>query len=280
MEQSRIEAFTAEFEAHRPLLRTYLVRLTASAADTDDIVQDTWIKASGKLAEFRGDSSLKTWIFAIATNLARDLLRKQQRWPVNVTDLCKEAAMNHPTHFREAMAIAQESPYAAFEIKEHIAFCFLCIARSLPLEQHLCLLLKEIHEFTLAEIAEILDLSEALVKYHLRDARQSMIRVFEGRCSLINQEGACHQCSELNGIFNPQQQAQEALNRVKLVRESGRSDKEHLFSLRMEVLREIDPFRSGAHDLQLHHLEHNRRFMESFLKKNRQNPIPGEAPDV
>lgn len=263
-----IKTFTDTFESFKPQLKAYLLRMTASTQDTEDLLQDTWIKASKNLASFRGDSSVKTWVFSIASNLAMDKLRSKKRWPENVTDICKEAAMKNPAHFQEAMRIVESSDYASFEIKEHIAFCFLCIAKSLPLEQHLCLLLKEIHDFTVPEIAAILQTTDALVKYHLYTARQKMIELFDGRCALINKEGICHQCTEINGIFNPKQNEQEALNRLKLVQEAQKADKERLFDLRMEVLKEIDPFQSHAHDLQLHHLEHNRRVMENFLKEN------------
>ena len=141
--------------------------------------------------------------------MAIDNLRKKKRWPENVTDICKAAAKESPIHFQETMKIIQSSEYAKFEIKEHIAFCFTCISKSLPLEQHLVLLLKEIYDFKIKEIATIMSTTDALVKYHLHTGRQKMIEVFDGRCALVNQEGMCHQCSEINGIFNPKQNTQE-----------------------------------------------------------------------
>ena len=263
-----ISSFTQEFESFRGQLRSYLLRMTASVHDTEDLVQETWIKASKSLGSFQGNSSLKTWVFAIASNLAIDLLKKRKRWPENVTDICKAAAKEDPVHFQESMRIIETSPYAKFEIEEHIAFCFTCIAKSLPIEQHLCLLLKEIYYFKIKEVAIILQTTEALVKYHLHAGRKKMIDLFEDRCALINQAGICHQCTEINGIFNPKQDAQAALMKVKMVRDADKAGKEHLFDLRMEVLQGIDPFTSGAHELQLHHLEHNRRVMEKYLEEN------------
>ncbi len=262
------EEFTQEYESFRGQLKSYLLRMTASVQDTEDLLQDTWLKAGDKLPTFRGESTLKTWVFAIASNLAKDKLRAQQRWTENVTDICKEAAMNHPTFFQEAMQIRMTSPQGLFEIKEHITFCFTCIAKSLPLEQHLCLLLKEVYDFKVAEIAQISDLSQAMVKYYLHTARKKMIELFDGRCSLINKEGVCHQCTELNGIFNPKQDAQEALVGISLVQAAEQADKEHLFDLRMQIVQGIDPFESGAAELQLHHLEQNRKVMENYLQKN------------
>ena len=114
------------------------------------------------------------------------------------------------------------------------------------------------------EIATILNTNEAMVKYYLHTGRSKMIDIFEGRCALINKEGVCHQCSELNGIFNPKQNTQEELMKIDLVKEANRGGKEHLFDLRMQILREIDPFKSKASELQLHHLEHNRQVMEKY----------------
>ena len=262
------EELLKEFERCSGQLKSYILRISGSAADAEDIVQDTFIKASEKLAGFRGESSLKTWIFSIASNLAKDNLRVKRRWVENVTDLAKEAALSDPQFFREAMHIRTTSPQGQFEIKEHIAFCFTCIAKSLPLEQQICIFLKEVYEFKVAEIMHIMDTTEAMVKYYLHTGRQKMISVFDNRCALINKEGICHQCSELNGIFNPQQKTQEELVKIEMARQAGKQGKEHLFDLRMQVVQGIDPFQSGAAELQLHHLEYNRKVMESFLEKD------------
>ena len=103
-----------------------------------------------------------------------------------------------------------------------------------------------------------------MVKYYLHAGRSKMINIFDGRCALINKEGICHQCSELNGVYNPKQDAQEELIKIKMVKEAGKGEKEHLFDLRMQILQETDPFDSKAAALQLHHLEHNRKVMEKY----------------
>lgn len=262
-----IELFNQEFEGIVGQLKSYILRITASIADAEDIVHDTYLKALDKLHTFRGDSSLKTWLFTIASNLAKDNLRAQKRWTENVTDITKEAALNNRQFFQEAMNIRMTSPHGQYEAKEHIAFCFTCISKSLPLEQQLCVFLKEVYEFKVSEITTILGTTEAMVKYYLHTGRSKMINIFDGRCAVINKEGVCHQCSELNGIFNPKQNTQEELMKIELVKEAEKGNKEHLFDLRMQVLREIDPFKSKASELQLHHLEHNRQVMEKYLEK-------------
>jgi RNA polymerase sigma-70 factor, ECF subfamily len=259
-----IEQLTTEFELARPLLKSYILRITASVEDTEDILQDCFVKASQKIDTFRGEAAVKTWIFTIASNLAKDNIKAKKRWTENVNDICRSTALADPNYFPELMQIQQTSPYGQFEIKEHIAFCLTCISKSLPLEQQICILLKEVYEFKISEIAEILETSEAMVKYHLHAGRTKMVSIFDGRCTLINKEGVCHQCSELNGIFNPKQDFEVEKNKIDMARMAGKTDKEHLLDLRLQILREIDPFSSNGSELQLQHLTYNRKIMEAY----------------
>lgn len=262
-----IEQLTNEFEQARPQLNSYILRITASIEDTEDIIQESFIKASLKIDTFHGDSSVKTWIFTIASNLAKDNLRAKKRWTENVNDICKSKALANPNYFPELIQIQQTSPHGQFEIKEHITFCLTCISKSLPLEQQICILLKEVYEFKVLEITQILDTSEAMVKYHLHAGRAKMINIFDGRCALINKEGICHQCSELNGIFNPKQIFEIEKNKIEMVKLADKGNKEHLLGLRFQIMREIDPFFSTGSELQLHHLEYNRKIMENYSEK-------------
>src|ERR1700679_1272536 len=97
------EQFTKEFELATGKLKSYILRITASVPDAEDIVQDTYIRASENLDTFRGESSLNTWLFSIASNLAKDNLRARKRWAENVTDISREAALTDQKFFREAM---------------------------------------------------------------------------------------------------------------------------------------------------------------------------------
>ncbi len=262
------EQFTNEFEQATPQLKSYILRITASVQDTEDIVQDSFIKANTKLDSFRGDSSVKTWIFTIASNIAKDNLRAKKRWTENVTDICRAKALSNPNYFPEVMEIHQTSPHGQFEVKEHITFCFTCISKSLPLEQQICILLKEVYDFKVSEITGILDTTEAMVKYYLHTSRAKMVNIFEGRCALINKQGICHQCSELNGIFNPKQNFEIEKNKIEFAKKANDPNRQHLLDLRLKIVKEINPFNSNGSALQLHHLEHNRKVMKNISKKN------------
>ena len=262
-----IEDLNGEFEANTGKLKSFLLRITASAADAEDILQDTYLKSVDHFASFKGQASLKTWLFSIAVNLAKDNLRAKKRWPENVTDIARASALTDNDFFEQAVHISSTSPHGQFEAKEHIAFCFTCISKSLPLEQQLCIFLKDVYEFKVAEITVIINSTEAMVKYYLNAARVKMTGIFDGKCALINKQGVCHQCSELNGIFNPKQNTQQELMKIDLVKQAEQGSKKHLFSLRAKILKEIDPFRSKASELQLHHLEYNRQLMEKYSEK-------------
>jgi len=94
-----IELFNQELEGIVGQLKSYILRITVSTLDAEDIVHDTYLKALDKLDTFRGESSLKTWLFAIASNLAKDNLRVQKRWVENVTDITKAASLSNKQFF-------------------------------------------------------------------------------------------------------------------------------------------------------------------------------------
>lgn len=262
-----IEELATAFEHARPHLLAFVLRITASPEETEDLVQDTYVKAHAHLGTFREDSSVRTWLFAIASNLAKDHLRARKRWPETVTDICREEALSGPDYFSEVRHLQENSAQAAFEIREHISFCLTCISKSLPLEQQICLLLKEVHDFRIKEIAEIMTISEAMVKYYLHASRSRMVDIFEGRCALINQQGICHQCSELNGIFNPRQNFEVEKSKIEFARRADDPDRQKLLDLRLLIVRETDPFQSAGSALQLHHLRFNRDVMEKKEEK-------------
>jgi len=73
-----VDQLTGEFETFQRELKSFLLRMTASVQDAEDIVQETYLKAHARIDTFRGESSLKTWMFSIASNLARDLLKSRK----------------------------------------------------------------------------------------------------------------------------------------------------------------------------------------------------------
>ncbi len=234
-----------EFIAFKDQLASFIFRLVTNREETEDLVQDTFLKVVENLESFKGKSTFKTWVFSVSTNLAKDHLRKKNnpRWLENAQTYGARLHMASPTHWEKYLSVFQSTPEKEYEVKEHIAYCFNCINKTLELEQQICLLLKDVYSFSIKEMMEITGLSEGKTKHALANARNHMIRIFDNRCALINKKGTCHQCTELTGLLNSEQDAQIKANQIKMVRESAnpKSDKEYLLQLRMQLTQSINP---------------------------------------
>ena len=234
---------------HQRSLQSFLYRFITSKHEADDITQETLIKAFQKFDTFQSKSSFKTWLFAIGANLAKDHLRSKKRWTVYAQDNCKTLIGSTKNLAAELRYINTASDYGKYEIEEHIDFCFTCISKSLIIEQQLALMLADIYDFKVLEISEILNVTAGVVKHLLHDARTTMENIFEHRCALINKQGVCHQCSELNGLSNTKAETQRKIAGLELVKAAHSVDKKVLFKMRTEIVKLIDPLNAKGVDL-------------------------------
>jgi RNA polymerase sigma-70 factor, ECF subfamily len=129
-----IISFQALFAEFQPQLKSYLYRLLTHRDAVDDLTHDTFIRAFDKLSTFNQDSTLKTWVFKIATNLAYDHLRKIKRWPVDAQDKGADLAIGSPDMIQAFWKVHDHPDTGAYDIREHIDFCFTCISKTLPIE--------------------------------------------------------------------------------------------------------------------------------------------------
>ncbi|MDJ0755544.1 MAG: sigma-70 family RNA polymerase sigma factor [Ardenticatenaceae bacterium] len=256
-----ITAFQMLFAPFQHQLKSYLYRLTTSRSDADDLTHDTFIRAFDKLSQYRGDSSLKTWVFQIATSLAYNQMQRQKRWTPDVSERAKELVINNPDIRAAVETTRRSSVETQYEIRHHIDTCFTCIGKNLPVENQIALILRDIYDFSIKEVGQIIGKSQGVVKYLLQQGRSTMTKIFDQRCALINKNGICHQCSELNSWFNPRQDQQAALMQLDLVKGSKKYDREALYRLRTELVKGIDPLRSEGSMLQEVLLNCNRLAM-------------------
>ncbi|HHP7240430.1 MAG TPA: RNA polymerase sigma factor [Cyclobacteriaceae bacterium] len=245
-----IISFQELFLEIRPQLKSYLYRLLTDRSDVEDLAQDTFVKAFDKIDTFKGNSSLKTWVFQIATHLAYDFLKRRKRWAPDAQDKAKALALSTPEIANNFWKVHHSSPCGRYDVTEHIDFCFTCISKTLTIEQQVALILKDIYDFSRKDICQIIDKSEGVVKHLLHDARKIMMDIFNHRCALINKNGACHQCTELAGIYNPKQARQEALMQIDMVEKAKTERQDELYNLRAKLVSKIDPLRSEGADMQ------------------------------
>ncbi len=187
------KAFDALIEPLSPRLSAFAYRMVAHPEDAEELVQDALLKAHQSLASFEGRSSFDTWVFSILTRCCLNHLRQRRRWH---WDAQAEARRDPEAPHHEVLEALQR-PDSRFEAREHLAFCFSCVARSLSPEEAAALLLRDVYAYGNAEAARICDVSESVLRHRLSAARAAMQDAFEGLCGLVSKRGVCHQCRGL-----------------------------------------------------------------------------------
>ena len=162
------------FAEHKRFLWGMCYRMTGSAADADDIVQDTFVKALEKPPTDM-DAPLRPWLLKVAMNLSRDQLRRRRRreyvgpWlpsPV-LTDGDDQSQLDHPT-------LTEGSPGAHYDLMESVTLAFLLALEALTPAQRAVLLLRDVFDYSTTETAQALEMSEANIKVTLHRARRIM----------------------------------------------------------------------------------------------------------
>ncbi len=239
------QKFQTEFISFQSELNSFIFRLVMNKQETEDLVQDVYLKAMENLSSFQPHkASLKTWVFTIALNSAKNRLKQKRRWSEDYLTIAKNYNTAKPERFQNMLKEFRSTPDAVFEMKEHLNYCFSCISRTLELVQQVTLLLKEVYGFKQKEIQQITGLSEGKVKHGIADARKNMKRIFYNRCSLINKKGVCSQCTELNGIFNPKQDTHIKAKELKLSPDEKNQDR--LLDLRLALVSSTNPLYGGS----------------------------------
>ena len=163
------EAFEQLFNQYQAQIYNYIYRLMGSAEDANDMTQDTFLKAYLALSKTSQDLRVGAWLYRIATNVCLDELRhrkliKLQPWETFV-------AAFHPTQ------VAKDSPERDCINRENSEEVQLIFAQMHP-KYRMCLILREYHDLSYDEIAEVLNTTRAAVKSLLFRAREEFRQVF------------------------------------------------------------------------------------------------------
>lgn len=172
------DAIYAEFQ---PKIERYLRRL-AGVDDAPDLTQAVFLKVHQGLSTFRGDASLSTWIYRIATNTAHDHRLAAGARQRSVEELCADP--DDLTAVADPAAVATDHDY----IRREMSACVRGVVEDLPATYREVLLLSEFEGFTNLEIAAILGVSLDTVKIRLHRGRQRLRQALECACSLYHDE--------------------------------------------------------------------------------------------
>jgi RNA polymerase sigma-70 factor (ECF subfamily) len=177
----------AELEAHRRELTGYCYRMLGSAFDAEDAVQDTMLRALRAAEGFERRSSVRSWLYRIATNICIDMLRGRQRRAVPVElgpsrppvehslgDVLPDGAWVSPIADERVLPI-EADPAELAELRESVRLAFVAALQHLPPRQRAVLILCEVLRWQATEVAGLLDTSVASVNSALQRARASLV---------------------------------------------------------------------------------------------------------
>jgi RNA polymerase sigma-70 factor, ECF subfamily len=178
--------FQEIYATYYPKIVAYLRRMVGEL-EAEDAAQETFVKISRSLDGFRGESSLSTWIYRIATNTAMDHLRKPST--KQSSRLTGDPADNESLLHDESATIADGEPLLdTLLIRKDMNECIRGLVNDLPENYRTVLVLGDLEGFTNAEIAEILGLSLDAVKVRLHRARLRLKQSMDRACNLYRDE--------------------------------------------------------------------------------------------
>ena len=180
--EAQLAAIYREFSGQ---IHTYAYHLLGSPEDADDITQEVFIRAYARLSQLRDQTSMRSWLYRIATNLCMDHLRRRSRVkrifglesPLGAGTSAYEEAP--PREIAQPMAAAEIDSVAE---RDHISLAL----KRMPDKYAICLLLHSLQGLTYREIAEVVGITPGAAAVRLTRARDLFGRYYEE----LRKEGA------------------------------------------------------------------------------------------
>ncbi len=173
-----------ELERHRRELTAYCYRMLGSPFEAEDAVQETLLRAWRALDRFEGRSSLRSWLYRIATNVCMDSLggRERRARPMDlgearspsgpVGEILPEVTWIEP--IPDGRVLAEGDPAEVAQSRETIRLAFVAALQHLPPRQRAALILCEVLHWKAAEVAELLETSTPAINSALQRARATL----------------------------------------------------------------------------------------------------------
>ena len=182
------DAFAALTAPYRRELQLHCYRILGSLQDAEDLLQETLLAAWRGLEQFEGRSSLRAWLYTIATNRCLNALRDRQRRPqaapgdrpgaAHPSESFAESGwlQPYPDSLLEGVIDIAPGPEARYEAKESVALAFVSGLQHLAPRQRAVLVLRDVLGFHADEVSDMLGSSGASVNSALQRARATLER--------------------------------------------------------------------------------------------------------
>jgi len=182
------QAFSQLVEPYQRELQVHCYRILGSAQDAEDAVQETLLTAWRSLGGFEQRSSLRTWLYRIATTRSLNALRSSGRrgpmpWPSPDVQPPEPTRLGevvwlepYPDVLLDDLPDTAPGPQARYEAREAISLAFVTALQLLPPRQRAALILRDVLDFRASEAADILAASEQSVASALKRARATLAR--------------------------------------------------------------------------------------------------------
>jgi RNA polymerase sigma-70 factor, ECF subfamily len=178
-------AFRELTDAHRRELQVHCYRILGSVQDAEDALQETLLAAWRGLDGFEERSSLRSWLYTIATNRCLNVLRAGERRPHEQRPLSFEPPRPtrygevpwlepYPDALLEGVPDSAPGPDARYEAREAVGLAFVTALQRMPPRQRAALVLRDVLGYRAAEVATMLDTTETSVNSALQRARATL----------------------------------------------------------------------------------------------------------
>ncbi|GAB2544677.1 RNA polymerase subunit sigma-70 [Nocardia heshunensis] len=188
--------FTESTEPHRRELLAHCYRMVGSVDEAEDLVQETYLRAWRGYSGFDGRSSLRTWLYKIATNVCLTALERRSRRPLPSglgapeadwgAALADGSGVEWLQPIPDALvSVESDDPAAIVVSRESLRLALVAGLQYLPPRQRAVLLLRDVLDWPASDVAELLETSVAAVKSALQRARATLDQVSPARDRVI-----------------------------------------------------------------------------------------------
>ena len=181
------DAFRDLLEPHRAALHAHCYRMLGSVHDAEDALQEALLRAWRALPRFERRSSIRSWLYRIATNTCLDLIAKRPRRVLPIDfgpasdphegpgpPLVESVWVEPYPDERIGLQDGHAAPEARYEQRESVELAFIAALQHLPPRQRAVLILREVLGFSAKEVADTLETTVASVNSALQRARKAV----------------------------------------------------------------------------------------------------------